>query len=472
MVAHMSKIQCLRLCPEVASFTRIEQEQPTNLSSSSSNGVNEEDDGPTVFSTTWENYKMEQRVYMHLAHTLFSSQTRVGCIAACLGASSTDNFPDESIQNTLEPRDRVNNWPCYWSSGGQHDRGVPEFLVYKLCSDLCLVDEIMIQPFKGLCDFIHFFLFVAKKNCVPATNMFLLCSLFPAWPPDIFITVCSLQVWLSKVASTTWRSCIWREWRAADSWWQLYLDVYIPRIPNVAGQLNMSSFYLFWNPLEQFINNGNRSLSWHRAIFENLAWINCIAVAVSSTSQRALQIRHEETRLAVTVFHLYHRAVEFCSMYSELCWNKLCSLNWFVLFQKNVLQSFKLPRPVLCIGGVMKVEFLGRIQKQREDDQYYIWSVPQPHISWWNAPSLAFALLALFVFLWHASFILTAGWCCFLQHIPCQSVWNFVATRIWGSSMPEWSSPQALSRSWTIGRQRRANQLEGLWREYVAGSYN
>lgn len=311
-----------------------------------------------------------------------------------------------------------------------------------------------------------------KKTFVPATNMFPLCSLFPAWPPDIFITVCSLQVWLSKVASTTWRSCIWREWRAADSWWQLYLDVYIPRIPNVAGQLNMSSFYLFWNPLEQFINNVNRSLSWHRAIFENLAWINYIAVAVSSTSQRALQIRHKETRLAVTVFHLYHRAVEFCSMYSELCWNKLCSLNWFVLFQKNVLQSFKLPRPVLCIGGVMKVEFLGRIQKQREDDQYYIWSVPQPHISWWNAPSLAFALLALFVFLWHASFILTAGWCCFLQHIPCQSVWNFVATRIWGSSMPEWSSPQALSRSWTIGRQRRANQLEGLWREYVAGSYN
>lgn len=174
----MSKIQCLRLCPEVASFTRIEQEQPTNLSSSSSNGVNEEDDGPTVFSTTWENYKMEQRVYMHLAHTLFSSQTRVGCIAACLGASSTDNFPDESIQNTLEPRDRVNNWPCYWSSGGQHDRGVPEFLVYKLCSDLCLVDEIMIQPFKGLCDFIHFFLFVAKKKLV---YLLLICSRYAAY---------------------------------------------------------------------------------------------------------------------------------------------------------------------------------------------------------------------------------------------------------------------------------------------------
>lgn len=43
----------------------------------------------------------------------------------------------------------------------------------------------------------------------------------------------------------------------------------------------------------------------------------------------------------------------------------------FVL-QENILQSFRLPRPILCIGGVVKIELLGRVQKQAEDDKYYI----------------------------------------------------------------------------------------------------
>uniref|UniRef100_A0A0A9FYY7 Uncharacterized protein n=1 Tax=Arundo donax TaxID=35708 RepID=A0A0A9FYY7_ARUDO len=44
----------------------------------------------------------------------------------------------------------------------------------------------------------------------------------------------------------------------------------------------------------------------------------------------------------------------------------------FPMLQKNELQTFKLPRPVLCIGGVVKIELLGRIQKQATDDRYYI----------------------------------------------------------------------------------------------------
>lgn len=44
-----------------------------------------------------------------------------------------------------------------------------------------------------------------------------------------------------------------------------------------------------------------------------------------------------------------------------------------VLFQENVLQSFKLPHTVLCIGGVVKIELIGRIQKQAMDGLYYIW---------------------------------------------------------------------------------------------------
>lgn len=44
-----------------------------------------------------------------------------------------------------------------------------------------------------------------------------------------------------------------------------------------------------------------------------------------------------------------------------------------LVLQENKLQTFKLPRPVLCIGGVVKIELLGRVQKQATDDRYYIW---------------------------------------------------------------------------------------------------
>lgn len=43
----------------------------------------------------------------------------------------------------------------------------------------------------------------------------------------------------------------------------------------------------------------------------------------------------------------------------------------FPMLQENVLQSFKLPHPVLCIGGVVRIELLGRTQKAF-DDMYYI----------------------------------------------------------------------------------------------------
>jgi hypothetical protein len=44
-----------------------------------------------------------------------------------------------------------------------------------------------------------------------------------------------------------------------------------------------------------------------------------------------------------------------------------------VIFQENVLQSFKLPHPVLCIGGVVKIELLGGVVKDAFDGLYYIW---------------------------------------------------------------------------------------------------
>ena len=43
--------------------------------------------------------------------------------------------------------------------------------------------------------------------------------------------------------------------------------------------------------------------------------------------------------------------------------------------QENSLQKFKLPEPVLCIGGYLQIELLGRVQKQEMDGLYYIWLV-------------------------------------------------------------------------------------------------
>ncbi|KAJ3682108.1 hypothetical protein LUZ60_014681 [Juncus effusus] len=44
----------------------------------------------------------------------------------------------------------------------------------------------------------------------------------------------------------------------------------------------------------------------------------------------------------------------------------------FHMQQENLLQSFKLPRPVLCIGGVIKIELIGRVQKHSMDSLFYI----------------------------------------------------------------------------------------------------
>ncbi|OEL18106.1 F-box protein [Dichanthelium oligosanthes] len=244
MAVHLGKIQCLRMFPEVSVFTR--GEQSTASASSSNNGVNEEDAGSTAAASAWENHKREQRVYMRLAHALLSNRTQTSCIASCIGASSTDTFPVESIQNTLEPGELEDFIPSYWSSGGQEDPEVPEFLVYQLCSDLCLIDEIRIQPFKA------FFQHGHPIYSAQYVRVKFGCPKSPLRPEDLVSEENEGQV------------------TADDN----YMWMYTP---------------------------------------------------------------------------------------SE-----------FPMLQENVLQSFKLPCPVLCIGGVVKVEFLGRIQKQEIDDLYYI----------------------------------------------------------------------------------------------------
>ncbi|KAK8557804.1 hypothetical protein V6N13_008191 [Hibiscus sabdariffa] len=99
----------------------------------------------------WETLEREHRVYAFLAQQC--SLLAVGdCISKAIVASSTDN-PEESIDNTLEPRYSVARQASYWSSKGQSNPAVPETLTYKLVADLCVVKEIRIRPFQA---YFHF----------------------------------------------------------------------------------------------------------------------------------------------------------------------------------------------------------------------------------------------------------------------------------------------------------------------------
>lgn len=91
-------------------------------------------------------------VYLSLLQAITKSKfSRKNCIEFAISASSTDNFPDESVVNTLHPKDLFIRRPSYWSSKGQSNPEVPEMLTYKLKTGIWVITEIDIQPFKGDC---------------------------------------------------------------------------------------------------------------------------------------------------------------------------------------------------------------------------------------------------------------------------------------------------------------------------------
>ncbi|EMS46281.1 hypothetical protein TRIUR3_04895 [Triticum urartu] len=149
-----SKLQCLRACPEVSTFTQVDVTTTTSRTLARR-------DQDTATSAD-DKLHRDHRVYMHLSHGLLTPYKPRDCIIHCIGASSTDNFPDETIENTLESVDHLeSNRPSYWSSGGQRDPATAECLIYRLQADLCLIQEIKLQPFKGLLS-LHppFFLYI------------------------------------------------------------------------------------------------------------------------------------------------------------------------------------------------------------------------------------------------------------------------------------------------------------------------
>lgn len=53
-----------------------------------------------------------------------------------------------------------------------------------------------------------------------------------------------------------------------------------------------------------------------------------------------------------------------------------------LLSQEDTLQRFDLPSPVLCSEGVLRVELIGKVQRQEDyDNLYYTWLVGNPRLS-------------------------------------------------------------------------------------------
>ncbi|CAI9092167.1 OLC1v1027346C2 [Oldenlandia corymbosa var. corymbosa] len=196
-------------------------------------------------SMEWSCLKREHKVYAFLARGLDSS-VRNDCLLKAISASSTDNYPDESIQNTLTSNDRIGQRASYWSSKGESDATVPETLTYNLMAKMCLVTEIHIQPFKAYFQF-GFPIYSAKS--VRFLMGHSTCNMEPKSGRD-----------------------------------------------------------------------------------------------ESSSSQESPHEKYVWTYISPEFF----------------------------MAQENRLQKFKLPKPVLCIGGILQVQLLGRVQRQEMDGLYYM----------------------------------------------------------------------------------------------------
>ncbi|KAJ0250038.1 hypothetical protein HA466_0142490 [Hirschfeldia incana] len=215
----LSKNLCFKLFHQLTCVDRVNEESSPASSTS-------------LIDDTTKLLEREHRAFALLAKGCTSSPIR-SCIADAISASSTDNFPEESIIKTLDERVKIGATPSYWSSSGQHKASVPETLLYKLKGDLCVVTEFSIHPFQAY---------------------------FQPGSP-------------------------------------IYSSHYVRfRLGHLDNK----------NSLEK----------------NNYVW--------TYTSQQ------------------------------------------FAMAQENRLQNFKLPEPVVCVGGYMLIEFLGRVQTQETDGLYYI----------------------------------------------------------------------------------------------------
>lgn len=231
----LSKQLCVRLFPEASRFDNVVGVKNTVQPVESRSDV----------SPDRVLLEMEHKAFAYLAHGIISFP-RKGCISDAIWASSTDNYPEESISNTLDPRDKVENRASYWSSKGEGDPSVPETLIYKLAAPVCLISEIHVHPFQAYFQF-GFPIYSAKA---------------------------------------------------------VRFHVGHPKVPIMVDDDGDEFWDVLGIPDDKFV------------------W------TYTSTE--------------------------------------------FPMVQENRLQKFRLPEPVMCVGGILKVELLGRVQTQDMDRLYYI----------------------------------------------------------------------------------------------------
>lgn len=148
VVNGLAKQLCLKTFPQLSGIVGV-----VNATEGSTNSVEVEGNS----SVEWAVLERDHKVYASLLQAILKSKVSPkDCIANAVSASSTDNYPDESVVNTLNPRDRFIRRASYWSSEGQSNPDVPEMLVYKLSSGIWVITEIDIQPFEGNFFFFHF----------------------------------------------------------------------------------------------------------------------------------------------------------------------------------------------------------------------------------------------------------------------------------------------------------------------------
>ncbi|KAL3647371.1 hypothetical protein CASFOL_008339 [Castilleja foliolosa] len=233
IVNGLCKKLCLRMFPEASSFDRVIEIKNT--------------DQPLASGSVERScLKREHRLYASLCRDLNTSKSE-NCISDAICASSTDNYPEESIKNTLEPSDRVGRRASYWSSKGATDPSAPETLVYKLASQLCVITELHVHPFQAFFQF-------------------------------------GFPIYSAKAVRL--------------------------HIGHLKGPLHLKS------------GEGDEFPGVQHFPEDKFAW------TYSSPE--------------------------------------------FPMAQENCLQKFKLPEPLLCIGGLLAVELLGRVQTQEMDGQYYV----------------------------------------------------------------------------------------------------
>lgn len=221
----LSKQLCIKRFPLLASITRVIEPNRDSV--------------PAVNDPTSER---DHRAYASLFRAL-TAFPQTYCIADPVSASSTDNYPEESIMNTLDPRDKILNRDSYWSSKGSDNTEAPETLIYYLTANFCVITEIHLHPYQAS--------------------------------------------------------------------FQLDLPIYSSRFVRFRMGHPKS-----WNEIE----------------------------------------------------HDFMEAEECAD--DKFIWTYTSQM--FPVAQENQLQRFKLPEPVICIGGFLQIELLGRVQKQAADGKYYI----------------------------------------------------------------------------------------------------